>query len=161
MHQLAVVPPSAAGLPALADAELDAARSFAEQEKAAATRRAYRSDFVIFAAWGRVRSAEPLPASPAAAAAFLAAEANAGAKASTITRRAAAIRYAHRLAGHEPPVAAGTVVPEGFIVPAGSLVAGVPAAVKRSDVDPTWIEFAVKSYIETARHHRNGLRRLH
>jgi hypothetical protein len=27
-------------------------------------------------------------------------------------------------------------------------------------VDPTWIEFAVKSYIETARHHRNGLRRL-
>ena len=24
----------------------------------------------------------------------------------------------------------------------------------------TWIEFAVKSYIETARHHRNGLRRL-
>jgi carbonic anhydrase/acetyltransferase-like protein (isoleucine patch superfamily) len=57
-------------------------------------------------------------------------------------------------------VAAGTVVPEGFIVPSGSLVAGVPAAIKRSDVDPTWIEFAVKSYIETARHHRNGLRRL-
>jgi hypothetical protein len=32
-------------------------------------------------------------------AAFLAAGANAGAKASTITRRVAAIRYAHRLAG--------------------------------------------------------------
>ena len=57
-------------------------------------------------------------------------------------------------------VAAGSVVPEGFIVPARSLVAGVPAAIKRSDVNPTWIEFAVKSYIETARHHRNGLRRL-
>ena len=57
-------------------------------------------------------------------------------------------------------VAAGTVVPEGFVVPSGSLAAGVPAAIKRSDVDPTWIEFAVKSYIETARHHRNGLRRL-
>ena len=42
----------------------------------------------------------------------------------------------------------------------GCMVAGVPAAIKRSDVDPTWIEFAVKSYIETARHHRNGLRRL-
>jgi site-specific recombinase XerD len=109
VHQLAVVSPSAAGQPAFADAELDAARSFAEQEKAAATRRAYRSDFVIFAAWGRVRSAEPLPASPAAAAAFLAAEANAGAKSSTITRRAAAIRYAHRLAGHEPPTSSETV----------------------------------------------------
>jgi len=57
-------------------------------------------------------------------------------------------------------VAAGTVVPEGFIVPAGSLVAGVPAKIKRSDVDATWTEFAVKSYIETARHHRSGLRRL-
>ena len=64
------------------------------------------------------------------------------------------------LVGAGSIVAAGTVVPEGFIVPARSLVAGVPAAIKRSDVDPTWIEFAVKSYIETARHHRNGLRRL-
>jgi hypothetical protein len=41
-------------------------------------------------------------------AAFLAAEANAGAKASTITRRAAAIRYAHRLAGYETPTSAET-----------------------------------------------------
>jgi hypothetical protein len=40
--------------------------------------------------------------------AFLAAEANAGAKASTITRCAAAIRYAHRLAGHEPPTSPET-----------------------------------------------------
>ena len=45
-------------------------------------------------------------------------------------------------------------------MPARSLVAGVPAKIKRSDVDATWTEFAVKSYIETARHHRNGLRRL-
>jgi len=57
-------------------------------------------------------------------------------------------------------VAAGTVVPEGFIVPAGSLVAGVPAKIKRSDIDATWTQFAVKSYIETARHHKNGLRRI-
>lgn len=36
-------------------------------------------------------------------AAFLAAEANRGTKVSTIGRRLAAIRYAHKLAGHEPP----------------------------------------------------------
>ena len=57
-------------------------------------------------------------------------------------------------------VAAAALLPEGFIVPPGSLVAGVPAAVKRSGVDPIWTQGAVKSYIETARHHRRGLRRL-
>ena len=62
--------------------------------------------------------------------------------------------------GAKSIVAAGTVVPEGFIVPAGSLVAGVPAKVKRTDVDATWTELAVKSYIDTARHHKNGLRRI-
>jgi carbonic anhydrase/acetyltransferase-like protein (isoleucine patch superfamily) len=57
-------------------------------------------------------------------------------------------------------VAAGTVVPEGFVVPAGSLVAGVPATVKRTGVDTIWTERAVKTYIESARHHREGLRRI-
>jgi hypothetical protein len=109
MNQLAVLLPQSPGLPALADAEVAVARSFAELEKAAATPRACRSDFAIFAAWCNARSAEPLPASPAIVATFLAAEANVGAKASTITRRAAAIRYARRLAGHEPPTSAETV----------------------------------------------------
>jgi carbonic anhydrase/acetyltransferase-like protein (isoleucine patch superfamily) len=62
--------------------------------------------------------------------------------------------------GAKSIVAAGAVVPEGFIVPAGSLVAGVPAKIKRSDVDATWTEVAVQIYIETARHHKSGLRRL-
>jgi carbonic anhydrase/acetyltransferase-like protein (isoleucine patch superfamily) len=57
-------------------------------------------------------------------------------------------------------VAAGAVVSEGFIVPPGSLVAGVPAAVKRSGIDTSWIENSVQTYIETARHHRAGLRRI-
>ena len=57
-------------------------------------------------------------------------------------------------------VAAAALVPEGFIVPAGSLVAGVPATIKRSGVDSTWTQGAVKMYIETARHHRRGLRRI-
>jgi site-specific recombinase XerD len=95
--------------PATIQAEADAARAFALNEKAAATRRAYRSDFAIFATWCRARGAEPLPATPDLVAVFLAAQATAGAKASTIGRRAAAIRYAHRLAGHEPPTAAETV----------------------------------------------------
>ena len=57
-------------------------------------------------------------------------------------------------------VAAGAVLAEGFAVPPGSLVAGVPAAVKRTGVDATWTERAVQNYIVTARHHRTGLRRL-
>jgi carbonic anhydrase/acetyltransferase-like protein (isoleucine patch superfamily) len=57
-------------------------------------------------------------------------------------------------------VAAGAVLAEGFVVPPGSLVAGVPATVKRSNVEPTWTEGAVRDYIATARHHRTGLRRL-
>jgi carbonic anhydrase/acetyltransferase-like protein (isoleucine patch superfamily) len=57
-------------------------------------------------------------------------------------------------------VAAGAVLAEGFVVPAGSLVAGVPATIKRTGVDATWTERAVKTYIETARHHREGLRRI-
>jgi carbonic anhydrase/acetyltransferase-like protein (isoleucine patch superfamily) len=57
-------------------------------------------------------------------------------------------------------VAAGAVLAEGFVVPPGSLVAGVPATVKRSGVDASWTEGAVRNYIETARHHRTGLRRI-
>jgi carbonic anhydrase/acetyltransferase-like protein (isoleucine patch superfamily) len=57
-------------------------------------------------------------------------------------------------------VAAGAVVSAGFIAPPGSLVAGVPATVKRSGIDTSWIENAVQTYIETARHHRAGLRRI-
>jgi carbonic anhydrase/acetyltransferase-like protein (isoleucine patch superfamily) len=57
-------------------------------------------------------------------------------------------------------VAAGAVVSEGFVVPARSLVAGVPATIKRSGVDTKWTERAVQTYIQTARHHRTGLRRL-
>jgi hypothetical protein len=39
-------------------------------------------------------------------------------------------------------------------------VAGVPATVKRSNVETTWTEGAVRNYIATARHHKAGLRRL-
>ena len=52
------------------------------------------------------------------------------------------------------------MVPEGFNVPPGSLVAGVPATIKRSDVDASWTEGSVQTYIATAKHHRSGLRRI-
>jgi carbonic anhydrase/acetyltransferase-like protein (isoleucine patch superfamily) len=57
-------------------------------------------------------------------------------------------------------VAAGAVVSEGFQVPPGSLVAGVPAVIKRSGIDSSRTQQSVQSYIETARHHRAGLRKL-
>jgi carbonic anhydrase/acetyltransferase-like protein (isoleucine patch superfamily) len=57
-------------------------------------------------------------------------------------------------------VAAAALVPEGFVVPPGSLVAGVPATIKRGGVDTAWTQRAVLTYVETAREHRKGLRRL-
>jgi carbonic anhydrase/acetyltransferase-like protein (isoleucine patch superfamily) len=57
-------------------------------------------------------------------------------------------------------VAAAALVPEGFVVPPGSLVAGVPATIKRGGVDASWVQQSVQHYVETAREHRKGLRRL-
>ena len=57
-------------------------------------------------------------------------------------------------------VAAGALVPEGFEVPPGALVAGVPAKIKRTAVSGDAVERAVKTYLESARGYRTGLRRL-
>jgi site-specific recombinase XerD len=90
----AVAPPTA---------ELEAAADYARAEKAAATRRAYRTDFAIFRAWCAGRRIEALPATPATVAAFLAWEASRCTRPSTIGRRVAAIRYAHKLEGLPVP----------------------------------------------------------
>ena len=71
--------------------EMATAHSFAVLEKAERTRKAYRSDFLIFAAWCDARGLQSIPAAPDAVAAFLGAQASAGVKASTISRRIAAI----------------------------------------------------------------------
>jgi site-specific recombinase XerD len=84
-------------------AEVEAAAAFAKAEKAAGTRRAYKTDFASFQAWCADRSASALPAEPATVAAFLGWEASRQTRPSTIGRRVAAIRYAHKLAGHEVP----------------------------------------------------------
>jgi site-specific recombinase XerD len=90
-------------LPAFPVSDLDLAAHFASQDKAASTRAAYRADFAAFEAYCRARCLPSLPASPEAVAGFLATEADRGMSASTVSRRCAAIRYAHKLAGHEPP----------------------------------------------------------
>jgi hypothetical protein len=90
-------------LPAVPTADLDCAASYARAEKSPATRTAYKSDFNIFREWCAGRGVAALPATPQTVAAFLASEAETGLKPSTITRRCAAIRYAHKLADLEPP----------------------------------------------------------
>ena len=100
---LAVIPEQVAPLPALPAADIDRAVSYAKQDKSPATRAAYRGDFASFQAFCLSRGVASLPAAPETVAAYLASEAEAGRKPSTIGRRCAAIRYAHKLAGHEPP----------------------------------------------------------
>jgi site-specific recombinase XerD len=103
MQQIAVI--SAASAPALLQEDLDAAAGYQAAEKAPATRRAYRNDLRIFASYCANRGVDALPALPQVVGAFLSAEAAGGAKASTLGRRLAAIRYAHLAAGFESPTA--------------------------------------------------------
>jgi site-specific recombinase XerD len=100
---LATVVAAGAALPAALEADLSRAGEYARAEKAPATRRAYRTDFTIFETWCAERGAAALPASPETVAAFLAAEASRRVKSSTVGRRVAAIRYAHKLAGYPVP----------------------------------------------------------
>ena len=100
-HQRARIPatvPAGAALP-LPAREVATAAEYARAEKAEATRRAYRSDFELFRAWCAERHVSVLPASPESVAAFLAHEAERPVRPSTIGRRVAAIRYAHKLSG--------------------------------------------------------------
>ena len=92
-------------LPAELTATLELAAYFAKASKGPATQAAYASDFRIFDSWCRARVLSALPASAATVAAFLADEATAGKRASTLGRRLAAIRYFHRADGHETPTA--------------------------------------------------------
>jgi site-specific recombinase XerD len=102
MNAIVPIPPGAS-LPAALAPDLSRAAELAREEKAAATRRAYRSDFRIFEAWCRGHGVSALPASPEAVAAFLAHDVETGSRPSTLGRRVAAIRYAHKLAGHPAP----------------------------------------------------------
>jgi site-specific recombinase XerD len=89
-------------LPAALGPDLAAAVDLAKAEKAASTRKAYGTDFRIFKEWCEARGVLSLPAAPETVAAYLAGHAGTS-KASTLGRRVAAIRYAHKLAGHPLP----------------------------------------------------------
>ena len=99
-HQVAVV------LPGAVVPQPSAAGDFAAAEKSDATRRAYRSDFAVFSDWCRDNAdVLPLNATPETVAEFLAGQALAGVKVSTLTRRLVAISYAYKLAGLPSPAA--------------------------------------------------------
>jgi len=73
----------------LSGAEVDATMAYAQAEKAAATRKAYASDWRDFSRWCGARLAATLPAHPGIVASYLSDLAQQGCKASTIGRRAA------------------------------------------------------------------------
>jgi site-specific recombinase XerC len=90
-------------LPGEQEVALSRASDFARAEKAANTRKAYRSDFALFQAWCASRGVASLPATAETMGGYIAAEADRGMKASSIGRRLAAIGYAHKLAGLPVP----------------------------------------------------------
>lgn len=89
--------------------ELAAAFDYAEQAQAPATARAYASDVAVFTAWCTARALPSCPAAPETLAVFLADEARRSVKPSTLSRRLAAIRYAHVAAKLDPPTNAEEV----------------------------------------------------
>jgi site-specific recombinase XerC len=93
---------SQTGLPSTLLADLNAARTYAQQSLSEATRTAYVSDWRAFEGWCADRGVEALPASPASVAAFLAAMAERGLRPATIARRCAAVRHFHRVTGVDP-----------------------------------------------------------
>jgi site-specific recombinase XerD len=100
----AIVPiPSGEALSAVLRPDLTRAVELGREEKAQATRRAYASDFRIFQAWCRDRGVGALPATAETIAAFLAHDVETGTRPSTLGRRIAAIRYAHKLSGQPVP----------------------------------------------------------
>src|SRR6202790_5561362 len=82
--------------------DFTAAFDLAKAEKAPATRKAYGTDFRLFRVYCAAKGVSALPAAPETVASYIAAEAET-AKPSTIGRRIAAIRYAHKLAGFDAP----------------------------------------------------------
>lgn len=79
--------------------ELKQAKYFYNHQHAASTLRAYRSDWAIFERWCHTRGLQSLPAAPEVIAVFLSSQASGGSKPATLTRRVAAIRYFHQVAG--------------------------------------------------------------
>lgn len=89
-----------AGLPAEA-AEI--VKDYQRASKAEATVRAYKAAGKVFERWCAMYGFRPVPARPEAVAGFIVAQAEEGCAASTLGKRLAAIKYAHKLAGAPDP----------------------------------------------------------
>lgn len=85
------------------DTAVARAADFAANSRAAATRRAYTSDWADFIAWCTRHQVTDLPAAPVSVAGYLAALAERGRKVKTIERRVTSIGYFHRRVGHASP----------------------------------------------------------
>lgn len=96
--------PASVGAPA-PDPLDDAVAGFAAASRSAATRTAYLSGLRDFAAWCTLDGSAALPATPRTVARYITHLAGLGRTVSTVDQRAAAIAYAHRLAGHDAPTA--------------------------------------------------------
>lgn len=117
--------PASDGTPAVAtEAEITAARGFADASRAASTRRAYAADWTRFEAWCRARATPALPAPPALVAVYLSTLAARGLAPPSVSRALAAIAHRHRQARQLPPHRAA----------GGSVIADVLAGIRRSRV---------------------------
>jgi integrase len=76
---------------------------FLRESRAPNTHRAYRGALAAFSAFCEASALAALPASPQTVAAYLARQAREGRRCSTVSVHAAAITYAHRVAGHPNP----------------------------------------------------------
>ena len=85
--------------------DLERATAYKKAARAPATLRAYAADWHIYNVWCVSRGLTPLPAHPEQIAAFVANQADAGAKPSTIDRRVAAIGHYHRASRYPAPTA--------------------------------------------------------
>ena len=101
--------------------EVRAARRYLHQARASATRFKYDRDWQAFSVWCAVRQQQALPAAAETVAVYLAAEADRGLAPPTLTRKIAAIGFAHRRAGLDPP----------HKQPGGTLVADTLAGIQR------------------------------
>jgi len=99
----AVIIENATPLPTSLREALETAADLAAASTAASTRAAYASDFRIFSTWCAEHGLTPLPATPAAVAAFIGDQAAGGMKVSTLGRRVAAIKIFHKKANEASP----------------------------------------------------------
>lgn len=106
MNQLVAVDQN---LPALFAADMDSVKKYVAAAHSPATIRAYKADWSTFLGYCSERGLEALPASAEVIAAFLSSQSDAGVKVSTLSRRLAAIKFAHEVADLHAPTSSKTV----------------------------------------------------